>query len=92
MKAKKSTKKTSDVKSETLSEAPPQTNYQQEYLILGHLVKYNLYLLAKSIIFSSVCDKFSDMSLAAEETNKIINELDLDTKKRKSESEDTTQN
>lgn len=54
-----------------------------DYLILGHLIKYNLYMLSKSIIFNSVLQSSRDINEAVEKTNKAMEELDLDTKARK---------
>lgn len=68
-------------------------NSEKEFIILGHLIKYNLYLLTKSIVFSSICNKIvdsknvkmEDFIAAVDQTNKIILELDLDTKRRVSD-------
>lgn len=54
-----------------------------DYLILGHLIKYNLYLLSKSVIFSSILNQSKDIEKAIELTNQTMDELDLDTKVRK---------
>ena len=78
MKRKQKTKiKTSESDS---SHKPDLANYEQEYLYLGHYIKYNLYLLCKSVIFSSVISKFPTIEEATEATNNIIKELDLDSK------------
>lgn len=63
-------------------EEAPKLDVVRESLLLGHLVKYNLYLLTKSIIFSSLLHQLGDVEKATEETNRVIGELDLDTKKR----------
>ena len=55
-------------------------DYEREILILGHMIKYNLYMLAKSVIFSSVLQKSQDIQSAIEQTNMVVEELDLDTK------------
>lgn len=55
-------------------------NKTDEYLVLGHMIKYNLYLLSKSIIFSSVMSKSSNVSDAVKLTNEIIKEIDLASK------------
>ena len=52
-----------------------------EELILGHMIKYNLYLMAKSIIFASVNNHLHDPQKAVEQTHKIMDELDLDLKR-----------
>lgn len=54
-----------------------------DYLILGHLIKYNLYLLSKGIIFSSILKHSKNIEKAIELTNQTMDELDLDTKVRK---------
>lgn len=55
--------------------APEQK--MSEELILGHLIKYNIYLLAKSVVFSAVMSNVKDASKAAEQTNKVMDLLDL---------------
>lgn len=62
----------------------PPVDYVREGLLLGHLVKYNLYLLSKAVIFAALIktEEFSDSDDAARETNRVIGELDLDTKQR----------
>lgn len=57
-----------------------EVNYNQEFLYVGHFVKYNLYLLCKSIIFSSLCSKFATVEEATQATHNVIQELDLDSK------------
>ena len=59
-------------------------DYEREILILGHMIKYNLYMLAKSVIFSSVLQKSTDIPSAVEQTNMVVAELDLDTKLKES--------
>lgn len=54
-----------------------------DYLVLGHLIKYNLYMLSKSIIFNGVLQKASSVDEAVKIANQVIEELDLDTKARK---------
>jgi hypothetical protein len=57
----------------------------KEALLLGHLVKYNLYLLSKAVLFSSIYGKNSSAApeVSVEIVNRLIDELDLDTKARK---------
>lgn len=55
----------------------------EEFLVLGHLIKYNLYLLAKAVVFSAVCSKAKDLHTAVVDTDRIMEDLDLDTKARK---------
>lgn len=54
----------------------------EEFLVLGHLIKYNLYLLTKSVVFSAVLAKSANSDDAISITNKVMSELDLDTKRR----------
>ena len=60
----------------------PKLDTEREMLILGHLVKYNLYLLTKSIIFSSLLKQTGDVQKALNATETVIGELDLDTKSK----------
>jgi hypothetical protein len=55
----------------------------RDYFVLGHMIKYNVYLLSKSIIFSSFVNKFSgqnitqeDLAKFAEYTESSLKELD----------------
>ena len=75
------TRKKTASKSQSKDEPTNAVNYNQEFLILGHLVKYNIYMLTKSIIFSALCQKV-DINTATEMTNKIVVELDLDAKQK----------
>lgn len=59
---------------------PPKADYNYEFLLLGHYIKYNLYLLSKSIIFSNIATKFDDYDKAIETTNYILSKLDLQKK------------
>lgn len=70
-----------------------QSNSTEEFLVLGHLIKYNVYLLAKAVVFSAVSSKTSNVEEAVAVTNKVISELDLDTKRRvtQEQSEETVQ-
>jgi hypothetical protein len=65
-----------------------QPNNVEDFVVLGHLIKYNLYLLAKSVVFSAVVGKCKSVDEAIDVANKAISELDLDTKRR---SEDSAQ-
>ena len=55
---------------------------EDPYFLLGHMVKYNIYLLSKSIIFSSIGKSFNrelseaDISHIVSLTNTAIAELD----------------
>lgn len=74
-------KTASKSKSQSKSESSNTLDYNREFLILGHLVKYNVYLLTKAIIFSALCQKV-DVNTATEMTNKVLTELDLDVKQK----------
>ena len=60
-----------------------QNPEENEYYLLGHMIKYNLYLLSKAIVFSAISEKNPKSSLSeiAESTNKTMTELDLSNKK-----------
>lgn len=73
------------MKKKPVKETIPEIDVARESIILGHLVKYNLYLLAKSIIFSAVLAKSQDVTKAIEETELVITELDLDSKRKAQE-------
>ena len=47
-------------------------NYNTEYLTAVHLIKYNIYLLAKSIVFSSVLNKTQNIDEAANYAHAIL--------------------
>lgn len=61
-----------------------ETATKDDFLVLGHLVKYNLYLLAKAQIFTALV-KNLPIGEAIFETHRVIGELDLDTKRRAAE-------
>mgnify|MGYP003325805148 CR=1 FL=1 len=60
------------------------TATKEDFLVLGHLVKYNLYLLAKAQIFAALSQSLN-VNEAIAETHRVIGELDLDTKRRAAE-------
>ncbi len=67
-------------------ETPPVD--PQDYLVLGHLIKYNLYMLAKTVVFSAISKSVDDTDKAVEITHRVMQELDLDTKRRNQASEE----
>jgi len=67
-------------KQKSSSESP---NKLSELLVLGHLIKYNLYLLGKATVFAAIMAKSKDIHTALLDTEKAMAELDLDTKMRK---------
>lgn len=60
----------------------PEFDFDREVVVLGHLIKYNLYLLAKTNIFSSLLTQTGDVDKSISETTRVMSELDLDTKTR----------
>lgn len=61
-----------------------ETTEDKDYFVLGHMIKYNLYLLSKSIIYASFVNKFSgdtitqeDIVKFVEQTESSLKELDL---------------
>lgn len=90
MTRKKTTRK-SKSKNQANSTSDNTLNYNNEFLILGHLVKYNMYLLTKAVIFSALCQKVGDVNTATDMTNKVLAELDLDVKQRSEMSSNISQ-
>ena len=66
------TKKKATPSKRVEQDKPEETN-TQDFLVLGHLIKYNLYMLAKSVVFSSVVSKSSDIDSAIETTHRVMN-------------------
>jgi hypothetical protein len=66
-----------------------QADPNEQFLVLGHLIKYNLYLLTKSVVFSAITTKTNNIDEAVSMTNKVMDELDLDTKRRAQQSQDS---
>lgn len=58
-------------------QTPQMQNQQSEYLVLGHLVKYNLYLLCKSVVFSSIVSKNSSEITTKEDVLKVVELTEL---------------
>lgn len=52
---------------------------EEDYFVLGHMIKYNIYLLSKSIVFSALCQKNpkADLSELVKQTNETMTSLDL---------------
>lgn len=69
-------------KTSTKQNLTPQSNSNEEFLVLGHLIKYNVYLLTKAVVFSAVSAKTTNVDEAVAITHKVMSELDLDTKRR----------
>lgn len=67
-------------KAKSSSESPQELS---ELLVLGHLIKYNLYMLGKATVFAAIMQKSKDLHTALLDTEKAMGELDLDTKMRK---------
>lgn len=55
-----------------------KVNYKDEYLMLGHYIKYNMYLIYKSNILRTVIDNYKDKSIkdCVDITNEIAKMLD----------------
>lgn len=53
-----------------------------EFLLLGHFIKYNIYLLAKSVVFSSIFSKVDNIEDAVAKTNMVMQEIDLDMRQK----------
>lgn len=79
-------KKPTPRKKNNPSEEGTNRTFEEELIVVSHLVKYNLYLLSKSIIFSSILQNDGSLSVEeiAELTNKAIKELDLASKPKDS--------
>ena len=60
------------------SQNPPLTDDEKvrEALILGHFIKYNLYLVAKATVFSSIYSNLKSTRDAIAETNAVMKEFD----------------
>jgi heterodisulfide reductase subunit C len=68
---------------------PIESEFQMAILELGHLIKYNLYMLAKSIVFHTIAPSTDSPQEAIDATNAIIEKLDLESLKfKKVSSED----
>jgi hypothetical protein len=59
-------------------EKPPLTEDEKarEFLILGHFIKYNLYLMAKATVFSAIYSNIKSTKDAIIETNLVMQEFD----------------
>ena len=79
----KTPKKTKEVKSVTGEPAKPiqMNDLFIDALLLGDMIKYNLFLLSKSIVFAAIF-QHTEFDEAVELTNKAMNELDLLTKRK----------
>jgi hypothetical protein len=63
------------------TQSTPTKQEPDEFLILGHLIKYNLYLLSKSVVFFAIMSKCSNLETAVKETNEVMSKLDLDSRR-----------
>lgn len=70
---------------EDSSQKPPLMDDEKfrEAIILGHFIKYNLYLLAKATIFSAIYNNYKSTRDALAETRAIMREFDKPPKQRK---------
>lgn len=72
--------------SDESSQQPPLTDDEKvrEALILGHFIKYNLYLVAKSNVFAAIYANLKSTRDALAETNAVMKAFDAQPKKKKS--------
>jgi hypothetical protein len=56
----------------------------KEALALGHIIKFNLYLLAKATVFSSIYNNLKSTRDALAETNAIMKSFERPPKRQKS--------
>ena len=49
---------------------------ENDYFTLGHMIKYNVYLVSKSIIFSALLSKHPDEKLTHEELVKLVEQTE----------------
>jgi hypothetical protein len=65
---------------------PPLTEDEKarEFLMLGHFIKYNLYLIAKATVFSAIYSNLKSTRDAATETRYVMEEFDRPQKPKKS--------
>lgn len=73
--------KKSQAPKKAADQATEPLDNEKEFLILGHLIKYNLYLLTKAVVFNAIMSssKSSDEDVAAR-TNAVLERLDLSNK------------
>lgn len=60
------------------SEGPPLTDDEKvrEALLLGHFIRFNLYLVAKATVFSAIYSNLKSTRDAIAETNAVMKEFD----------------
>lgn len=63
----------------------------QDFFVLGHFVKYNMYLLTKAVVFSSIASRFTNLDDAVSAANSIINKLDQNAPPTETTQEQTEQ-
>jgi hypothetical protein len=61
---------------------PIDSEFQIHSLQIGHLLKYNLYLLTKALVFQTVYSDAESVEEAIKTTENVMGELDLDYKNR----------
>lgn len=64
---------------------PPLTEDEKvrEFLMLGHFIKYNLYLVAKATVFSAIYANLKSSRDAVTETRYVMEEFDRPQKPKK---------
>jgi hypothetical protein len=58
----------------------------REFLLLGHFIKYNLYLVAKATVFSAIYANLKSTRDAVTETRYVMEEFDRPHKPKNSKS------
>ena len=63
----------SEEKTEEIQEETPKISLlESEYLNIGHQLKYNLYLVSRSLLFSSLYSRSGDVEYSLEQTSKVL--------------------
>jgi hypothetical protein len=60
----------------------------REFLMLGHFIKYNLYLVAKATVFSAIYANLKSTRDAVTETRYVMEEFDRPRKPKKTKTKD----
>jgi len=76
---------------------PGLTKFEREYIFVAHQTKYNIYILAKSLVLASLVEanakkllNGNSLSELVQKTNELMEELDLEAKARKELVESST--
>lgn len=73
---------------EDSSREPPLTDDEKfgEVLMLGHLIKYNLYLTAKATVFAAIYSNLKSTRDAVTETNAVMKAFDTAIERKRARS------